>query len=335
MSKSKSLNTVAAAVFYAAFALYLYQPYFEKFDSFQYLHVLNAFLASLGCFLLSRRWVHLFAGSFFAGAVYGFAPFMLGLGRFHSVGGFLAAAVPWLFLPAAYAARSKQKWLQMPLAAVPFAAIIGFFQVCNYFRLFPVPTQLRLRLADLIYNLSPFVSIQQNAVLFGFYHIPPAALVLGLCMLAAARRVGVMVILTAGLVAAYLAVFNTPAVIWLAIPCVCCAIMIGQGLEAITLAGFSDRRWILLAAAVSGLLSVLSAGLVIHCEKIIAGIGENSAQLFADTAMFYAFGAVALVVIFFMTRAAVRGRLIRQVILSSAVGLDIFIGARFIIDGLF
>ena len=78
----------AAAVTYAGFAVYLYQPYFKDFNKLQHLLVVNACLASLGCFVLSRRWLATFAGSFFAGAIYGFGPFLLGLARFHPTAGF-------------------------------------------------------------------------------------------------------------------------------------------------------------------------------------------------------------------------------------------------------
>jgi hypothetical protein len=98
MRKNLGEYAVAAAV-YAAFAIYLYQPHLKSFDRFHYLTFFNVWLASMGCFVLSRRWVSAFTGSIIAGAIYGFGPFVLGLGKFHPTAGLVAAAIPWLFCP--------------------------------------------------------------------------------------------------------------------------------------------------------------------------------------------------------------------------------------------
>ena len=89
----------AAVVLYISFAIYLYQPYFHSFGKWQYLWVLNVCLASIGCNLISRRWIAGFFGSFLAGAVYGFGPYILGLSIFHPTAGFLVAVIPWSFYP--------------------------------------------------------------------------------------------------------------------------------------------------------------------------------------------------------------------------------------------
>src|SRR4030042_501778 len=100
---NKSISKFAAAtIIYTGFAIYLYQPPFGHFDRLDYLLPVNFCLAASGCYVLSRRWVAGFAGSFFAGALYGFGPFTLGLARFHPTAGLLAAAIPWLFWPAVF-----------------------------------------------------------------------------------------------------------------------------------------------------------------------------------------------------------------------------------------
>ena len=93
MNKNLSKFT-AAAVIYAGLAFYLYQLYFRHFNKLQYLVVVNACFAAMGSFVLSRRWVASFWGSFFAGAIYGFGPFLLGLAKFHPTAGLLAAGIP-------------------------------------------------------------------------------------------------------------------------------------------------------------------------------------------------------------------------------------------------
>ena len=115
MRNTKYSSFAVAVVIYLGFAVYLYQPHFKNFNKLQYLLVLNACLASLGCFVLSRRWVSSFAGSFFAGALYGFGPFALGLANFHPTAGLLAAIVPWLFCPAVFGPKAEWQWISRTL----------------------------------------------------------------------------------------------------------------------------------------------------------------------------------------------------------------------------
>ena len=100
MRDMKYSRFVMAATIYAGFAVYLYQPYFKRFGALQYLVVVNSCLAACGCYVLSRRWVESFAGSLFAGAIYGFGPFTLGMAKFHPAAGLLVAIIPLLFWPA-------------------------------------------------------------------------------------------------------------------------------------------------------------------------------------------------------------------------------------------
>ena len=195
MNKNLS-KAIVAVVIYSGFAIYLYQPYFKSFNVPQYLFVVNACVASLGCFVLSRRWIASFAGSFFAGVIYGFGPFLLGLAKFHPTAGFLVAIVPWLFCPAAFGFRTKWRWFTVSLCALPFLAILLFFQAAICVRLFAVPIRAGLNLADLIGLLAPLIMVKRSLTLIGFYHIPVMALVMGFLMLIAARRFGVMIIFT-------------------------------------------------------------------------------------------------------------------------------------------
>jgi len=184
MTKKYTTFAIAAAV-YAAFAVYLYHPYFRGFRSprIQDLFVANVFLASLGCYVLSRRWVAGFAESFFAGAIYGFGPFALGLAKFHPTTGILFAAIPWLFCPAVFGPKGKYKPLRILLSLLPFLAIVLFFQLSARFGLYPIPIKLKLHGADLAGLLAPLVATKRNMTLVGFYHIPIASLVMGLSML--------------------------------------------------------------------------------------------------------------------------------------------------------
>lgn len=332
MCKSMS-KFAAAAVIYAGFAIYLYLPHFKGFNRLQYILAVNACLASLGCYVLSQRWVSSFVGSFFAGAVYGFGPFALGLAGYHPMAGLLAASMPWLFLPAAFGPKDKWRWLRILLSALPFLVILLFFQVSAHYRLFAIPIQTKLRLADLTGLLAPLVMVTRGTALVGFYHIPIAALVIGFSMLWAARRFGPMIIFCIGTMLSFCDSFlNVSPITWLAIPALCCSVLIGEGLQGLVLAGSADRKWLLMTAVIMMMLSVITLLLATECFSMFAGFGSGYARLLVDTAKMYILGAVAAGTIFFVVRAKLRVHWLRLVILSSAMAVDIFLGARFIID---
>ncbi len=335
MNKRFSKLAVAAAM-YVGFAVYLYWPYFKHFNALRYLLLVNVCLASLGCFVLSRRWVSAFTGSFLAGAVYGFGPFVLGLAKFHPTAGLLAAAIPWLFCPAAFGPKAKWRWIAVPLSALPFLAIPLFFLLSARFRLFAIPTQARLHLEDLAGLLAPLVIANKNAALFSFYHVPMAPLIVGFCMLLKARRFGIMIIFCLGIVPAFCGSFlGISPIIWLAIPVLCCSVLVGAGTQGLILAGSADRRWILVVAVVIGALSIVTLLLATKYFQVFAGLGAGCAKLFVQTAEMYILAAVAVAIIFFIARAKLRLTAVRQILIASAMAVDIFLGARFIVDKIF
>ena len=333
MRNTKYTKFAAAAMMYAAFAGYLYHPYLKNFDRWQYLLIVNAPLASLGCYVLSRRWVAGFGESFFAGAIYGFGPFALGLVKFHPTAGLLVAAIPWLFCPAAFGPKTRWRWLRIPLAVFPFLAIVVFFQVSVHYRLFPVSTQARLHLADLFGLLAPLVKAKQNTTLIGFYHIPVAALIVGFSMLLVARRFGVIVIFAVGTTLAFCgSFFEVSPIIWFTIPILCCSVLIGEGMQGLACAGFADRGWVLAAVAIMCALAIVTLLLATKYFQTFLGLGAEYARLFTEAGKMYVLGAIVAAIIFFMIRAKLRMRQLRQVILYAATAVDIFLGARFIVD---
>lgn len=325
-----------ALVIYIVFAIYLYQPYFEHFKRIQYLLVVNVCLAALGCFVLSWRWVSSFTASFFAGVVYGFGPFLLGLAKFHPSAGFLAATVPWLFLPAAFGPRAKWRWLSWPLSAIPFLAVVLFFQAAGRFGLFPIPIQTKLYLADLRGLAAPIVLATRDRSLIGFYHIPVASVVMGFSMLVAARRYGVMAILVFGGAAAFFdSFFGVSPIIWAAIAMVCCSVVIGVGTQGIISAGSADRKWLLAAVIVMGALAITSLLLAVKYYDTVAGLGAGYGKFLVETAKMYILGAITIAIVFFLAKGNLRVRIIRIAIIASAMAIDIFLGARFIVDQTF
>jgi hypothetical protein len=335
MSKTFGKSATAAVV-YIGFAVYLYQPYFKNFNGLQYLIVVNVCLASMGCFALSRRWVSGFGGSFFAGAIYGFGPFALGLAGYHPTAGFLAATMPWLFCPAAFGPEARWRWLRVPLSALPALMIILFFQASSHYRLFAVPMQNRLHLADLLGLVAPLVAAQQGVTLVGFYHVPIAAIVMGFSMLFAARRLSVLIIFCLGIVlASCQSLLGVSPIIWLSFPVLCCSIIIGAGLQGLCSAGFADRRWVLMAAVIMVVLSLTTLLLATRYYNIFAGFGSKYARLLVETAKMYILGAIAVAILYFMARAKLRVHWLRWVVLGLATAVDIFFSARLIVDKIF
>ncbi len=327
---------IAAVVIYAGFAVYLYQPYFKNFDVLQYLIILNSCLASLGCFALSRRWVSSLLGSLFAGAVYGFGPFALNLAGYHPTAGFLMAITPWLFLPAAFGPKGKWQWLRVPLSALPFLAILLFFEVSSRYRLFAIPMQNRLHLADLLGIVVPFVTAERDIILVGFYHVPVAALVMGFSMLFIARRLSILIIFGIGIVlASSPPLFGVSPIIWLSFPVLCCSIIIGMGMQGFCSAGPADRGWVLAGTAFMAGLSIITLLLATEYFQKFASLGDKYAKLFLVDAKMYIVGTVALAIIFFMVRAKLRLPWLRWSVLGLGTAIDIFFSARFVVDKIF
>lgn len=326
----------AAAVAYLAFAVYLYQPYFKCFDKAQFLLVVNVCVAAVGCLVLSRRWVGSFVGSLFAGALYGFGPYLLGLAKFHPAAGLLAALVPWLFCPAAYGPKGKWRWLRVVLATLPFVVILAFFQAAAYWRLFAVPLQAKLRIADLAGLFVPLVMADRSLALIGFYHVPIAVMLVGISMLVAARRYGVMILFAAGVVLGFCPpVLGVSPVIWLSVSVLCCSVIAGGGMAGLVSAGRADTKAVLVTCFVMAGLSGLAVLLSAKYTSIFAGLGAGYANVFSETARMYILGAIVAAIIYFFARAKMRIAWLRWAVVTAAMALDIFGGARYIVDKIF
>ncbi len=355
MTKKYTMFALAAVV-YAVFAVYLYRPYFNGFGSLrlQDLFVANICLASLGAYVLSRRWVAGFPESFFAGAIYGFGPFAIGLAKFHPTAGFLFAAIPWLFCPAVFGPQGKFKPLRIPLSLLPFLAIVLFFQISTRYGLDPIPITLKLHGAEMAGLLAPLVAAKRNMTLVGFYHIPVASLIMGIAMLLvpleglsrggisqrgrilkglAARRFGIVAIFAGATILAFCdSFFDISPIIFLAISTLCCSVLIGAGMQGLISAGPADRRWVLLTAILLGVLAIVTLLFATKYFQTAAGLGAGYARLLTETAKMYILGALAIGMLFVIARAKLRIHPVRQILLYATMALDIFLGARFIVD---
>ena len=336
MQKKKYAMFVAAVFVYAGFSIYLYLPYLEGFQRFKHLLAVNLFLAALGCFILSRRWICGFIESFLAGVIYGFGPFTLSLARYHPTAGLLAASIPWLFLPAAFGSKNRPLWSSILLAIIPFLAIILFFQVTVHFRLFAVPTQAKLELDKMYSLIAPLVAARRGTTLIGFYHVPIAALIMGFALLVTARRYGIMTVTALGIILTFCdpvnSIMEVSPIMWLTVSMLCCSIIIGVGLQGFVSAGFPDRKWILAITIVMGSLVIVTLLLATKYFQIFLGLGSGYARLFTREAKIYLLGTVTFAIIFILSRAKLRIHLLREAVIFVATALDVFLGARFIID---
>jgi len=329
---------VLAAGVFAAFAAYLFRRDFEGFTGFDRLLPVNVCSAALGSYLLSRRWISSFAGSVFAGAIYGFGPFTLCLVKFHPTAGFLAASIPWLFCPAAYGYKSRWRRNAALLVVLPFAAIVGYFVVAGRYGLQPVPITIRLHADDLVSLFAPLVIAERDIVgttMVGFYHVPIAALVMGCAMLLAARRLHIVALIGLGVVLACCQSFlKVSPVMWLTIPVLCCSVLIGAGIQGLAVAGPRDRRWVLAAAFVEAGFAIAALLLATKYFQYFLSLADRYAKLFVQTGQMYILGAVALMVLFFIARAKLRIGPVRTGLLCVALAVDVFFSARFVLDRL-
>jgi hypothetical protein len=261
---------------------------------------------------------------------------LLGLACYHPAAGLLAAGIPWLFLPAAFGPKGRWRWLRYLLCGVPFLVIVLFFRVALYFRLFVIPVQVKLGLTDLGGLLAPLAAAERGTILIGFYHVPIAALIMGLWRLLAVRRFAVLAVLCAGAVLAFCPAFlDVSPIIWLAFVVLCCSVIIGEGTHGLILAGHADRKWLLVTVLIMGVCSIVTLLLAGKYSGMFGGIGTKYAKLLMSAATMYVLGTVAVAIVYFTARAKLRLSWLRMVILCSAMAIDVFLGARFIVDRAF
>jgi hypothetical protein len=223
--------------------------------------------------------------------------------------------------------------VRVPLALLPFAAVLVFFQVAAHFRLYPIPIRLKLQPVELIGLMAPLVAAKRQMTLIGFYHISISALTMGFVMLLNARRLSIMIVLAVGTVLAFLnSLLDISPIIWLAVSMLCGAIIVGAGMQGIVCAGYADRKWIMLSAIVMGILAIFALLLATKYFQIIFGLAAGYARLFLESGKIYLLGAVMMGILFFIVRARLRLKLIRQFLLGSTIAMDIFLHAAFVVD---
>ena len=293
---------IVSSIIYIVFAVYLIYPYLRHFSKWEYLWPLNFCIASIGCYILSRRWIEGFVCSFFAGMIYGFGPYILGLAKFHSTTGLLVASVPWLFFPAVFALKDKWKLFRIPLAIIPFIGIILFFQITKTLSLFPASTQAKIHFNELYSLIAPLVAAKRGVILIGFYHVPIAALVMGIAMLISARRYSIITLIFSSVILVFIDSLNyylaISPVIWLSIAMLCFSIIIGAGIQGLLSIGFGDRKWILVNSIILAGLAIITLLLATKYFQVFLSLGDGYARLFVEEAKIYLLGAIVLAIFF-------------------------------------
>jgi len=88
----------------------------------------------------------------------------------------------------------------------------------------------------------------------------------------------------------------------------------------------------LLISIILGTFAIAALLLATKYFQIFLGLAAGYARLFTQTGKMYILGAVAVGIIFFIIRAKLRVTVIRLIILSAAMAIDVFFSARFVLD---
>ena len=315
-----------AIAIYVALSIYLFKPHLIAFDPWRGLFVPATNFAALGAFLLALRWVANPGAAFFSGLLYGFGPFTLGFAMFHPASAAAVAIIPWLFMPAAFWPKTSKYGtvIRATLALLPFVAIALFFAVAARYSFYPVPIGEKFHVTPLHTLVGPLISNAQDFPIFNFYHVAAGPLVMGLLLFFRLHRVGTIILLIAG-VALGLSSAVGPAspIIWGSIAVLCVCIMIGLGLNGLTVASSADSIWVSLC------------GFVLAALALICGIEANGRTWWAWTALWYLLGTAA---VFGVLAAAIYDKAWhkwRFFALAVLILADVFINSRITVDKLF
>jgi len=203
--------------------------------------------------------------------------------------------------------------------AVPVAFVVVFFQVCAWRGFWPVPAE-RLDGATWAGMLVPTA-----ATGLGVYHVPLVAAVVGLVIHALARRWGPGLVVLAALILAIAldpAVSNVSPIAWMGIPMLYAAVLAGVGVQSLAWAGPADA---------GVLATAMGASIALACATGLLGRRFAPAGMYFEAAYAYGLAAVAVAAVFFITRSGARWHLFRWLILATAVGFDVLVGARMIL----
>jgi len=330
-------KVILAAALYAALALYLFWPYFNRLTTAQYILPINFTLAATGCFVLSKRWISSFSASLITGTLYAFSPFALSFAAYHLAATIPLALLPWLFCPAAYWQRwpafaflkpANQKKREPKrhtdilafitttiLSILPLAVIILFFILASPIARFYPLALVQLNLENFTALAIP-LAIKSHQFPFSFYHIPNIALLMGIFVYLSGLRITTLLLFLITLCLSFAdPILSTPPIVWALTPTLFGAILIGLGLQALCLAARPDTKWLLAAAITAAVLALAS---------YLAG------QRYA--AAMHALALLLAAAIVCIANSKMRLHPFRWILIYTLITADILISAAMIID---
>ena len=325
-------NDIAAAILYGCFAVYLYgSP--NGVSKARIFYAFNAISAAWGAYFLSKRWVNNWTPSLLAGAVYGFSPFILSFAAFHPLAGLSIIMVPWLLLPSVYWHRGKSPdairfCVRALLTLLPFAGIILlFWTLAQQWAVpaFPIPKHLGMTVNDFTNLILPLHN-SGSVVVFGLYHGAFIFVVMGVFVYIKLQRIALLIPIAAGLILSFWEpVFQVSPIVWAAFPILFLSVLCGLGFQALSYAGKADTKWVVICASAASVLAGFSAGIMIT---------PFAGRVFELTAILYGLTAAALWILLALIRHNLRWPWFKWAILTTAVTVDLFYSARWIVDKL-
>jgi hypothetical protein len=180
--------------------------------------------------------------------------------------------------------------------------------------------------------VAPWVAAQQGRMPSGLYHVPLAALTFALVMVVKARRWPILVVTAAGLIlAGFSPLLQVSPMTWLCVALTWMAVLVGLGLDGLVWAGWADRGWLVVALVVVSGLGLGALGWASY-----TGYQGASDSMWAMIHTFRMYGLAAASVGLVLAIVLVRVRLLpfRQGAIFVAVGLDLVLTARLLVDAL-
>ncbi|MHB9071017.1 MAG: hypothetical protein ACYC54_11705 [Sedimentisphaerales bacterium] len=322
------LSFASAFLLYSIFAVWLLLPHKNKLTGCENIFYAFPVIASLGVFMLTRRYAASFFAGLAGGAVYGFGSFACSFLCFHPFASLVYAFLPWSFLPAAFiykyltTGEKTTGFISACLSLLPFLFFIGCFAGAAHFYLFPIPTGSAISAKNFVAILNP-ARVSADSFSLGFYHAPLGAIAIGAVLFCKTRRYWIAILSAIAIfLCFYKPILNIPPVLWISFPVLIYSVAIASGLEALILSGKADSLWLLLAPAVL----ILQAGLT-----ILLGKGEDLSLSNSLSGV----SVAAVMLIFFIARAGLSLRFLRVIILYAAVFLDIIVITRNLISAIF
>ena len=265
------LNIIVAFVAYCLAALYLFEPYIDQFHRFDYLYAIGPVAGALGACIVIYKW----SGDYFSavpgGLFYGFSPLAMAIGAYHPLAMVPMIMLPWLFLPAVYLEKKLPDSVCGLLLLLPGMAIVAYFMVLGGTSIgpfFPMPLRVTVSMQTFT-GFGMMESFSSERLPFGYYHVGPWLLLLGIVVYIRQHRPAVIGLAVVGLVLSFCEpVFGVSPVLWALIPVLFGTVLISQTMDfLIALSGKEGRSFLIGAMVV--LYGWVVCDVILESSKIV------------------------------------------------------------------